>query len=56
MDDKPLLPKDRSLEAYKEWIINVAQKIQPDAKDSLSESEWKKRHKAFWEDVDSEVK
>jgi len=41
-------PKDRSLQAYKDWINGVMKRLIPDAKDTLTEEEWVEKWKGFW--------
>ncbi len=51
---KPLFfsrPKDKSLEAFKAWINEMAQKLgvkQSDKKSEMTEEEWVESWKKFW--------
>jgi len=56
MKNKPQLhlakPADRSLQAFKDWINALADKLVPGLPDDISEEEWISKHKKFWEGVD----
>ena len=41
-------PKDRSLQAYKDWIMGVMKRILPDAEDTMTEEKWVESWKKFW--------
>jgi putative sterol carrier protein len=41
------LPKDKSLEAYKEWVTGIAKRLTK-TEFVLSESEWIESWKDFW--------
>ena len=41
------LPKDKSLEAYKEWVIDIAKRLTK-TEFLLSENEWEENWKEFW--------
>jgi len=43
-------PKDKSLEAFKAWINELATRLTGSADDdgSMSEDDWKKAHEEFW--------
>ena len=41
-------PKDKSLQAYKDWIMGVTLQFNPNAKDTKSEEEWIESWKKFW--------
>lgn len=41
------LPKDKSLEAYKEWVIDIAKRLTK-TEFLLSEKEWEENWKEFW--------
>jgi len=41
-------PRDRSLEAYKEWINGMVKALADKANDDMSEKEWARDWKAFW--------
>ena len=45
-------PRDMSLQAYKDWINGIVARLNPDAKDSLTEEEWVKRWEAFQSNVE----
>ena len=53
MENKPdkkvvvSLPKDKSLEAYKEWVIDLAKRLTKN-EFVLSEQEWIENWKEFW--------
>jgi len=50
--DKPQLsfsrPKDKSLEAFKNWIQGVVRRVNPDAEDTMTDADWEKSWKEFW--------
>ena len=46
-------PRDRSLEAFKEWIMGILHHFNPDAKSTMSEEKWAQQHQEFWEKVDA---
>ena len=44
-------PKDKSLEAYREWIISTVMALTGKSRgevSDLSDEEWRARWKAFW--------
>jgi hypothetical protein len=41
-------PKDKSLQAYKDWITSVVNRINPDAEETMTESQWEEHWKEFW--------
>lgn len=41
-------PADKSLEAFKEWAIAFTKRINPNAKDTMTEEQWVKAHQEFW--------
>ena len=41
-------PKDESLEAFKAWINETTLKLNPNAKDYVTEEEWRKKWQQFW--------
>lgn len=41
-------PVDRSLQAYKDFIRGMTLALNPDAKDELTEDEWRKAWQEFW--------
>lgn len=48
-------PKDRSLEAFKEWITNMVRKLNPSAPEEvIPDSEWEADWKTFWSKVPAE--
>lgn len=49
-------PADRSLQAYKDFIKKMTQRISPGAPSDISDDEWVTLHKEFWDGVDSEDK
>jgi hypothetical protein len=57
MDQKPQLhltrPADRSLEAYKTWLLDLTARLVPGAPSTMTEADWIKKHKEFWEKVDA---
>jgi hypothetical protein len=47
--ETPSLPKDRSLEAYKAWIIEIASRLTTDKnKLNFTDAEWMQNWKEFW--------
>ena len=50
--DKPQLflsrPKDKSLEAYRNWIEGIVKRVNPGAKSTMTDADWKKGWKEFW--------
>ena len=60
MDDKPYKtifvtrPTDRSLEAYKAWMRELAQKLEKNGEVKWTEEEWIANWKKFWKDKRSE--
>ena len=43
-------PKDRSLEAYKAWVIEIAQRLTTQkTMIELTEDEWRKSWKEYWQ-------
>ena len=49
-DKKPFLsrPKDRTLEAYKAWMLEIINHIAPNAKKTMTEEKWLAGWKKFW--------
>jgi len=43
-----LRPRDKSLEAYKEWISTLTRFLIGEARDTLTEEEWKTAWQEFW--------
>ena len=56
MDDKPYKrisvsrPTDKSLEAYKVWIRELAQKLEKNGEVKWTEEEWLANWKKFWKE------
>jgi len=49
---KPSSPKDRSLEAYKTWMTEIAQRLTTQkTMIELTEDEWKKSWKEYWQQI-----
>jgi sulfur relay (sulfurtransferase) DsrC/TusE family protein len=42
-------PKDKSLEAYKAWISEIAARLTTQKSIKLTEEEWRKSWKDFWQ-------
>jgi hypothetical protein len=50
-------PRDKSLQAYKAWILNTLKRINPDAKDdSMTEEKWIEHWQKFWSKADDIAK
>lgn len=49
-------PNDRSLEEYKKWIQGLVQKVNPGNESKMTEDDWIKAHREFWEKIDSTSK
>lgn len=45
-------PKDRSLQAYKEWMIEFSKRLLGGVDDTITDEEWEQYHKQFWERAD----
>jgi hypothetical protein len=43
-------PKDKSLEAYKEWILSIERALTGKAEDTWPAEEWEKRWRAFYKE------
>jgi hypothetical protein len=41
-------PTDRSLQAYKDFILGMTLALNPDAKDEITEDEWHQAWQEFW--------
>ena len=41
-------PRDKSLQAFKDWIGDVYQALNPGATDTLTEEQWVEKWKEFW--------
>jgi hypothetical protein len=41
-------PADRSLQAYKDFILGMTLALNPDAKDEITEDEWRQSWQEFW--------
>lgn len=48
----PPVTRDRSLQAYKDWISGMYSSIIPNGKTNLTEEEWEQKWKEFWAKVD----
>jgi hypothetical protein len=47
-------PADRSLQAFKDWMQAMGDKLMPNSPpDDATEEEWIADHKKFWEGVDN---
>jgi hypothetical protein len=58
MADKPLLsrPKDKTLQAFKEWMKEIGDKLLPkDAPRVMTEKDWERLWKEFWSEADTEI-
>ena len=47
-------PKDRSLQAYKEWMIEFSKRLLGGVDDTITDEEWEQYHKQFWERADEQ--
>ncbi len=47
-------PKDRSLQAYKEWMIEFSKRLLGGVDDTITDEEWEQYHKQFWEVADKQ--
>ena len=45
-------PKDRSPAAFREFVMGIARKFDPGARDTMSEADWAKDAARFWEGAD----
>ncbi len=45
-------PADRSLEAFKKWMTDLAQRLVPGAPNDMTEEMWVAKHGEFWERLD----
>lgn len=45
-------PADRSLEAFKKWMMDLAERLVPGTPNNLTEEEWVQKHKEFLEKLD----
>jgi hypothetical protein len=45
-----LRPKDKSLEAYKNWLKGIASQLATDAEVQWTEEQWTEKWKKFWEE------
>ena len=48
-DVLPERPKDKTLEAFKEWIGQIAFKFGIGGGDKLNEEQWAAKHKEYWD-------
>ena len=46
-------PRDKSLQAYKDWIQDMTRRLNPNAEDTMTDEEWIDGWKKFWAKVDS---
>ncbi len=46
-------PADRSLAAYKEFILTLLKAVNPDATDDQSEDSWREAWQEFWSAADA---
>ncbi len=40
--------RDQSLEAYKDFILDILAALNPEAKDDMTEEEWRQAWQQFW--------
>jgi len=45
-------PRDQSLQAFKDWMQSMVLRLNPNAKDTMTEEEWIESWKEFWDKVD----
>ena len=45
-------PRDRSFEAYKEWMTEFSMRLLGPVDETITDEEWKEYHKQFWESKD----
>jgi len=49
-------PKDKSLKAYKEWVMGIAKRLtKDDSKFKLTEAEWIASWKEYWKERSSKL-
>jgi hypothetical protein len=41
-------PANRSLQAYKDFVLGMTLALNPDAKDEMTEDEWRRAWEEFW--------
>jgi hypothetical protein len=41
-------PADRSLQAYKDFVLGMTLALNPAAKDDMTEEQWRESWQAFW--------
>ncbi|MFN8382751.1 MAG: hypothetical protein U0V02_12460 [Anaerolineales bacterium] len=47
-------PRDKSLQAFKDWIENMVKRLNPNAEEVvITEEEWIKDWKKFWDEEDN---
>lgn len=47
-------PRDKSLQAFKDWIENMVKRLNPNAEEVvITEEEWTKDWKKFWDEEDN---
>jgi len=49
-------PKDKSLQAYKDWINGIVSRLFPDAEETMSEEKWVENWKKFWAQAEGKDK
>jgi len=42
-------PRDKTLAAYKEWILELTKRFTGSDNDDMTEAQWEAEWKAFWE-------
>ena len=47
-------PVDKTLAAYKEWILGIAEQLTGKRTDDLTPEEWQADWRAFWAGTDAE--
>lgn len=45
-------PSDQSLQAFKDWMQGMVLRLNPNAKDTMTEEEWIESWKEFWDKED----
>ena len=49
-------PRDRSWQAYRDWLVGFAARINPNSRDDRTDAQWQKAAADFWAKVDAENK
>jgi hypothetical protein len=44
-------PRDQSLEAFREWILNMVKALNPSAEHKLTDQQWEAGWKEFWKNT-----